>query len=144
MMKCVATIKYNYVYCMHILGPPKKHQKTLFHGGFRQGQFLGPFLTWWCVFAHREPQLYACTKLNLTAKPPTSSHFITFTSPRDSPFMSSDILFLQAIQQMSRHINGHLIIVQTPNLGRWKSPWVPRLKFQIKTMKTNGWNSDWV
>ena len=125
-MKCVATIKYNYVYCMHTLGPAKKH---CFIMDTTKVNFLSPFLRWWSLFARLEPQLYACNKLNLTAKPPSSSHFITFTSPRDSPFMSSDILFLQAIQQMSRHINGHLIIVQTPHLGRWKSPWVPRLTF---------------
>ena len=33
-----------------------------------------------------------------------------------APLMSRDILLLQAVEQMSRHVDGHVIVVQTPHL----------------------------
>ena len=33
-----------------------------------------------------------------------------------APLMSRDILLLQAVEQMSRHVDGHVVVVQTPHL----------------------------
>ena len=37
--------------------------------------------------------------------------------------MSRDIFLLQAVEQMSRHVDGHVVVVQTPHLEDGSCSW---------------------